>query len=47
LEMADLVQVPGGYRVFGWRVATPDGVAHVDGLAADGQFIAGTDVALG
>ena len=47
LEMADLVQVPGGARVFGWRVATPDGVAHVDGLAADGQFIAGTDVALG
>ncbi|HEY1278653.1 MAG TPA: hypothetical protein VGF22_03195 [Acidimicrobiales bacterium] len=47
LEMADVVRVPGSYRVFGWRVATPDGVAHVDGLAADGQFIAGTDVPLG
>jgi hypothetical protein len=46
VEEADLVRVQGGYRVFGWRVPTPDGIAHIDGLAADGQFVAGVDVAL-
>ena len=46
METADLVRVDGSYRVFAWRVATPGGVAHVAGLAADGRFVSGTDVAL-
>jgi hypothetical protein len=46
MEMTDVVRVQGGYRVFGWRVAAPTGVAHLDGLAADGQFVAGVDLAL-
>jgi hypothetical protein len=49
-EYPELVRAQGGYRVFAWRAArgaVAAGVAHIDGLAADGVFVAGAAVPLG
>jgi hypothetical protein len=47
VEQADVVRMQAGYRVFAWRAGAPGGAAHIDGLATDGQVVAGTEVSLG